>query len=148
MTLRDAVGWGDVAFVITYLVSVPAVFAHLHFVVRRWGNVPWDYWVTLVLGDLYLAMFPAALAAMVVWMIVDSIQATWNWLNDPRGREVPWRNWWAGPVRVALYVAALIGVGIAFFVPPPRSNEVDLVCQIGVFSFLASCIVTVVVRFT
>jgi hypothetical protein len=138
-------GWGNVAFVIAFIPGVPAAFAYLHFSLWRGAKDP-RMWFEWVIENLGRAVMMAALGAAVVWMIVDSVQATWNWLNDPRGRAIPWRNWWAGPIRAVLFVGALIGLGIAFFVPIPRSNEVDLVCLIGVFGFFAACIVTFLVR--
>jgi hypothetical protein len=99
----------------------------------------------IIMFSLFAPLPPAAL----VWMIVDSIHATWNWVNDPRGRDTPWLNWWAGPARLCLLtLPPLGGCGLGFLVPPP---DLALGLTVGalvgaVVGIAAAAVVSVVIK--
>jgi hypothetical protein len=126
--------WGFIAAVIVYVPGVVAAFLFLVLVVIPNANRvnPFRFIQGIIMFSLFAPVPPATL----VWMIVDSIHATWNWGNDPRGPETPWVNWWAGPARLGLLVLPPIGgCGLGFLAPPP-----DLVFWLTVGAIVGSVV--------
>jgi hypothetical protein len=114
---RGAQSWGSVAAVIVYvLVLLPL------WVLFGLANMRPDPTVKLVDrvvgtigGPLFLAAFPAAAA----WLIVDCVQASWNWLWAPRGPQTTWATWWGGPGRLGLIaLSPWVGAAVGLFVAP------------------------------
>src|SRR5262245_46987745 len=72
--------WGFIAAAIVYVPGVLAALAFLFLVViPNANNVnPFRIGQGIIMFSLFAPVPPAAL----VWMIVDSIHATWNWAHD------------------------------------------------------------------
>ena len=139
--------WGFIAGAIVYVPGVVAAFLCVVFVLLPNANKvdPGGVVQGIIMFSLFVPLPPAAL----VWMIVDSIHATWNWAHDPRGRDTPWINWWAGPARLWLLLLPPIGgCGLGFLAPPPNlALGLTIGTIVGaVVDILAAAVVSVVIK--
>jgi hypothetical protein len=118
--LEQAVrSWGAWAGGAVYLASAITIFWTF---MSFFGNGP--YLANRIQPAAFAALVGAAIPGGVVWLIVDSLQATWAWLWTPApapdGVDLrPRYGWLAGPARLlALLLPPLIGTLVGLAIHP------------------------------
>lgn len=132
--------WGVIAGGIVYVPSV-VLLAWYAFMNLQQVRGP---------GIVYLVFGGAFLPAGAAYMLVDGVQATYNWWTDPReGPDRPLINLLAGPIRLAVIgLCPLGGAGLCPLVAPQSLEWALLIgALVGMVpGLLAALVLTLIVK--